>query len=490
MKRFLLLGAAVLVPRLLVFPFNENLGGDAVVRVWLGDGWAANPHLITSFTRGAVQFGPLHIYLVGLAGLLWPSPEHAGRLVSLIVGALTAWPLHALTRRLFDVRAADVAVLCFACWGLHIQCSTTASSEALNLLVVMGALAALQAWLDTAKVSALLGSALLLNLACMTRYDSWLLVPMLVLVVALRSWRTALLFGAASSVFAATWMVGNALDLGDPLYPFTYINDFHRRWYASDKLYWGPVFYRLYAFFFWPGVALFTLTPLVATAGGAGMVRAWRTVPRSRWLIVVTLVPTLMYAVRSSILGGFVPLSRFAVKEVAFLLPFVWPGATWALQRLPRLGKPVLAVAVAMLVGWPLWLGLFTFRTDGVWQNSFRPVSPTSTNSPRMMRVARYLHDGNSDAGVLLVDTDPRGYDDLQFSFFTGFPNERSARLRNPKYAEHLQPGDPRWIARFEGGELETKGLATVDGGTLEFRGARFVEVDLQAAPLHLYRRE
>ena len=85
---------AVLAPRLIAFFLNENLAGDAIARTWLAHRWLSSPHVITHFSDGGMQFGPLHLYLLALAEVLWPSLLHAGRLVSLIAGALTAWPLY------------------------------------------------------------------------------------------------------------------------------------------------------------------------------------------------------------------------------------------------------------------------------------------------------------------------------------------------------------------------------------------------------------
>ena len=73
MNRSLWLAAAVLAPRLLCFVFNENLGGDAIARTWLAHRWSEAPLLMTSFADGARQFGPLHLYLLALAELFWPS---------------------------------------------------------------------------------------------------------------------------------------------------------------------------------------------------------------------------------------------------------------------------------------------------------------------------------------------------------------------------------------------------------------------------------
>src|SRR5262245_18990494 len=129
----LLLLAFALAMRLAVFPFATNVWGDAIARTWLAFDWAAHPHVPTSYHDGVLQFGPLHIVLVGLVGIVWPEATPGGRIVSLLFGVASIVPLMAVARRLFGERAAVVAALVLSLWGLHIQCSTTAASEALCL---------------------------------------------------------------------------------------------------------------------------------------------------------------------------------------------------------------------------------------------------------------------------------------------------------------------------------------------------------------------
>lgn len=354
------LALVVLAPRLAVFPFNENLAGDAIVRTWLAHYWLASPHLIGSFDQGALQFGPLHVYLLALVELLVPALEHSGRALSLMVGVATAWPLHALTRRLFGEAAASWAVVAFGLWGLHVQASTTAASEALSLLLVTGTLALLQAWRDTGRRVQLLGAALVLNLACATRYDAWLWVPLLAGAVWWlgRRWQTAAWFAAASCAFALPWMVGNWLDRGHPLFPFQFIDAFHRAWFPGEVARWGEALYRVMCLGFWPGAAVVTLTPLVAGAGFVGLFRAWRQRPDTRWLVLLVLVPTALYTLRAAVLSSFAPLVRFTMKEVLLLLPFAWFGAQPVLERLrPASRRTWLAATVAIAVGWQTWLG-------------------------------------------------------------------------------------------------------------------------------------
>lgn len=289
--------------RIVAFAFTENLYGDSVVRTWLGYVWAQSPHVIGSFDQGGYQFGPLHIYLVGLFTKLPMPLADSGRLISLITGVLTVWPLCSLTAHFFGDRAAKWAGAAFAFWGLHIQFSTTTSGEALNLLLIITCMYWLQKFFVTQQRVWLLGAALMLNLACAARYDSWLFVPLLTLVVWWQSKRfvSAVIFGAASMAFAAPWMFGNFIDRGSPLFPFKYIDDFHRAWYPSELAIWGR-WYKWITLFFWPGTAVVTLTPLIALLSFLGCVRAWRETPASRWVIVLIVLPTAMYAVRSSLL--------------------------------------------------------------------------------------------------------------------------------------------------------------------------------------------
>jgi hypothetical protein len=479
--------ALVALPRLLVFGVNQNLGGDAIARVWLAHRWLEAPHVIGSFDQGAMQFGPLHIYLLALAEWCWPNLLDAGRVVSLLAGVATTVPLFALTRRLFGEAAATWACVALAWWGLHVQCSTTAASEATSLLLVLAAVERYGAWAEGGSREALLGCALALNLACATRYDAWLLVPLLVAaaLVASRSWRLALAFGAASSAFAVAWSFGNLVDRGDPLFPFRFIDAFHRAWYPSEEAVWGKAAYRALCLGFWPGAALLTLTPPVALAGLVGLVRAWRA-GTARWLVALVVVPTAMFAFRSAVLGSFAPLARFTVKELVLLLPFVWFGA----RPLARWSgsKWAVGASVVLAVGWCAALGLFCFRSTGTWQNTLRAVSATSTLDVALAKVTARLTPLAGGTGVVVVDEDPRAYDDLIISYFSGFEYRSQARRRSPFFTTRLASGPVRAVVRFEGGRLEREGRFVVSPPS--FDGVALRELDGVAAPVHLYVRD
>lgn len=387
-RQLALVTAVVFAVRLVAFFLTQNWYGDAFSRIDLGERWAADPHWISAFGDGAYQFGPLHLYLLGIASKLWSAREHAGRLVSLVAGVATTVPLWFLCKRLFDERAARVSCLVFAFWGMHIQFSTTAASEALSLLLFVTCLAcfAAERWL---------GAGVAMTLACATRYDVWMLIPVLCVVLGLRRrFAAAAVFGLASLAFPIAWMIGNARLHGDAQYPAHYINAFHRTWFADNEAYWGFWKHRALNLFFWPLCAAFTLTPIVAIAGVA---RA-----RVGWLVAVMLVPMIVFTTRSTIVGDFEPLARFTAISLLVLIVFA--------------GQVLRERAVAVLAVFTLALGAYTWKREGGWADAVRTVSPVTTQPRVVMEAAEQAR---GCAGTPWIASEPRFYD-LAAAFYAG----------------------------------------------------------------------
>lgn len=492
----LALCAVALLPRALVFPLNENFYGDAVIRTELAERWLQQPRWISSFDDGAFQFGPLHIYVTALVLKVWPAREHAGRLVSLLFGTLSVVPLFFLTRRLFGWRPAVWAGLAFSAWGIHLQVSTTAASEALSLFLVLTTLSWFAAGMDEGRLSPLAAAAAVLNLACATRYDAWMLVPILCAALLLgdrdrvAAITRTVFFGLLCLPFPLIWMQGNELARGSPFFPLEYIDAFHRNWFQQGVAAWGQLGYRLQNFFFWPGAALFTLTPPVAVFGFAGMVHAFRKIPSSRWLLWVAWLPTAYFTVRGSLLGNFVPLVRFTVAQVVLVLPFVAVGFAWLFGRAATWTRRAAAgVTIAVALAAPAWLGAFTYRSEGKFQDSLRPASPISTNPHSVRQVARYLKEEVAAKGeAVILDHDPR-YLDLQVAFFSGLPEERMARYRWTIFRERLKTADPRFLVLIQGGKLASDPDFQWVGDQLRFAGHLYTEVPGFSSPFRVFRR-
>ncbi len=486
LTRVAVLMAVVLLPRLLVFGVNENLYGDAVVRAELGGRWAAHPHPIGSYDQGVFQFGPLHVLLLGVLTWLGGSLENIGRWLSLVAGTLTVIPLFTLTRRLFGQTAAIVACLGLAACGMHVQCSTTAASEALALLLIVATAALFARAVGEGHRPSLLGAALCLNLGCATRYDAWLWVPLLSATLAtMGRWRWAVLFAVLCLAFPLAWAYGNWGDRGEPFFPFRMIDEYHRRWFPDGERLWGATRYRLQNLVFWPATAIATLSPLLGIAGLWGLVRAYRQRKDARWVVALVVIPTALFTFRSTVTGSFVPLARFTIKEVALVLPFIWFG----FEAIPvgKLRAWVVGFAGVVAVAAPIALGLFTLHREGKWEDTLRPISPVSTNPVELMRVARFLErEVNRRGEAAILDNDGM-YRDLQVAFFSGLPEERLARHRWEIFPLRVAAAQPKYLVRIEGGTLER--VASVDGRTLRFNEWTFNELDGFQPPFHVYKR-
>jgi hypothetical protein len=486
----LLLPGLALVLRLAVFPFAKNIWGDAVARTWLAFDWAAHPHVPTAFTDGVMQFGPLHIVLMGLLGTVWPEAPVCGRALSLVVGVASVVPLMALARRYFGERAAIVAAGVFSLWGLHVQCSTTSASEALCLFLVLAAIERIEAGLASGRVGAFALAGLATTFACATRYNLWLWAPCFALRVAFgtRRMKPTLVFAAVAASFPLLWMVGNWRATGDPLYPLHDIEAFHRAWYVSEATSWTAAKMQWLTLFFWPGLALLSLSPLAALAGGVGAAVAIRRRHPSWWIVALAAGTLAYYTVRALAFSSFVPLARFAVDELALLCLFVEPGAV-ALARVGRIGATSgLRVVVASAALWVVGLGAFTTFTSVGLAESFLPISPCSRNLRRLEPVIEELQRLTaSGPGLLVVDSDPTGYDDLTLVYESGLPRSRVASFRAPTYEATLATGRPTWIVRFDRGPLPVRSEV---GDALEFGERRFVASGKRSGAIQIYEVE
>ncbi|MFL5319156.1 MAG: ArnT family glycosyltransferase [Myxococcaceae bacterium] len=496
---------AALLPRLLVFFFTQNLYGDAVVRTDLAARWANDPHFIRSFDDGAFQFGPLHLYLVGLALKLGLPQTDAGRWVSVLFGTLSVLPLFAISRRLYDWRAGVWACLLFSVWGVHLQASTTAASEALGLFLVLCLGWQLLKALQLGTFKPLFYAALLTNLACAVRYDAWPFIPLLAVLLTFNGRdRVAgvtrgVLYLLMSLPFPLLWMHGNEVATGSAIFPIRYIDDFHRNWATSEIAWMGQARFRVQSLFFWPGAALVTFTPIAGALGLYGFIRACIKRPSLRWLGYWVLAPTLYYAVKSALLLSFVPLARFTLNQIVFVLPFVLYGFEALFgEAKPVVRRAVAGTGVALAVAFPLWLAFFTYYREGRMQDALRPISPVTTNPRPVMNVAQLLKrelKGQSDGVVLDTDSE---YRDLQVAFFSELPETQLARYRwqpDPKkpddhnsFPERLKTLTPRYIVLSAKGALRNDARLSSETNAVTFDGRKFSRVPGFDGPFFVYR--
>jgi hypothetical protein len=211
-----------LLARILALQFTTLDSGDSVARVFLAWVWLDHPFFITEGV-----WGPLHFYLIGAALWIWPDPVWAPIVLHLIIGSLIPIVVYKLALELSgSSRGALLAALGFAVYPLAIMSSVEAHPEApFMLFLALSLLYLIRARRDPSRLSLSVLAGICLGLASMVRYEAWMLLPFLTLLL-LPRWKQAGVFLAVAMIHPIIWMGGNFLAHGDPLYSF----DWASRW--------------------------------------------------------------------------------------------------------------------------------------------------------------------------------------------------------------------------------------------------------------------
>lgn len=484
-RDLVLVFALALVARALAFPFTDNVYGDSVVRSELAERWLESPHLIRSFQDGVFQFGPLHTYWLAAFLKLWPDRVDATRFSSLVAGMLTVWPLMRTVTRSFGAEAARWAGLAFAAWSLHIQGSTTAGSEALCLTLFAFAFDGLMEGLAGRAIAPLIRSALFMNLACATRYDMWLYLPLFALaILVLSPDRTSglirgVVFGLCCLPFPLFWLDGNERASGDALFPIHHIDAFHAAW-TKDGIKWlGEWEMRKWAAYFWPGTLVVTLSPLFGLLALLGALRSpWSR--QGRLFALFAALPAAYYTFRGAVLLNFSPLARFTVVQLYLCLGFAEPTFRWATQRLPAGMQRALAGLVLVVgLATPLTLAAMSWQVDEGRGHMVKPISPVSTMPLLQKRAAEWLRTHVLGDDIAVIDADSDGaYTDIGVAFFSNLPEARMVRVRWEDFPTRIHTVKPQWVITWPTGSLPKQAAWVREGDKATLDGRAFEKVE------------
>ncbi|HXT98372.1 MAG TPA: glycosyltransferase family 39 protein [Polyangia bacterium] len=369
-RGFLAAFALAVVLRVGLFPFEENKHGDAPMRALIAERLVLEP-ASAARPRTYCQFGPLHTTLMRPFIALDPDAPRSSRYLSLLCGLGVFFPFFALARRLVGRPGAELAAFALALSPLHIQASTTASSEALYLLLWVSAIERLLVARETRRLGTFAVAGLLASLAAVTRYDAWLALPM----VAVAAWwlargpdwapatRGLALFALCAAILPAGWLAWGAAAGGDPLFFAHYISSDHAELAATAAARYGALLGRARQLGVWSLGFLAAMTPpgaLLAARALARGARGWS--PAMRLVLVAALGPPAVYLVQGLVAQSFEPLARFALVPGALLLPLAAAVVPRHRARAFRAG----AFAAAALFSLGVWL-VATVGRERIW---------------------------------------------------------------------------------------------------------------------------
>jgi len=471
---------AVLAVRAAVFPFAKNFYGDPMMRIRALTAWMAHPYFLKSFI-GAKQFGPLHLYLLALGQWIHRDLDAGPRLISLIFGSLTAFPLFRLAERRFGAKAALLSVLGLAIYPLHVQASTTAASEAVFFWFLLWALVCLDgtpARATPARRPELLLAGLAMAGACAVRYDGWLYAPLswLWLVEPLRTKRISRL--AAAGYVAACLAVpiflciGNWIDLRSPFYVLRYIQENHAASAARAAELMGRSGYAAYALVFWPANLAWELSPPV-TVGIAVSVWTCLREKRHRDLLVLAALPAAIFSVEGVLLR-FHPLARFTMPAATLLMPYAGDGLLRIGRALPSQLLPATAAAAVMAgIALPSYLAWRTLGKGDSFADTLRPISPVSNLPPDLTAAADWIRAHGMHRKVE-VETNWL-YEELPIEFYGAGNGAIVYSPRDGVAPAGFEP--PDLVVLPKDADVLADGEARVDGGVLVEEGQKYLAI-------------
>lgn len=200
-----LLALALRVAFLLAFDNVFSHEGESYSKINLVRTWVAN-----GMPYPDINFGPLHTWLIYalvslFGGWIWPV-----RIFGVLAATATVPLFFLLVKNRFDERTAWPATLLFAVFPTHLRASATGLAEVPYLLLFVAGLLALFAAEKDRRFNrwglVVLAAAAITG-AGMLRFEAWLFLPVLCLLLWRRSFAQAAVFGALAAIFPLVHML-------------------------------------------------------------------------------------------------------------------------------------------------------------------------------------------------------------------------------------------------------------------------------------------
>jgi 4-amino-4-deoxy-L-arabinose transferase-like glycosyltransferase len=382
--------AAMAVVRVWVFVVSDN-GIDGhhnafdrplFVENWVErGGWDPDP-----------AYPPVHFYLLAALRAVTTNLDLAPRLLSLLCGLLAFWPLVLLTRRWFGANAALWTGLGYAVFPLGVRVSALSLEVAPYLLLLALAFERLaKAW-EGKRVNfgAALAGALLLTVACATRFDGWTILPVVALYAIWKDRARGWFVAAVACAFPALWMLHHWLMYHDPFHFLSVSGGISAVHMAKLSL-----AERLVA---WPRIVFFTTGPALVIAALIGAFVIRRRGP-GRWLLAAFALSLAVFMWRTA-QGSFgANETKYAAALGLMLLPFAGQGLASIVHAVAKSWRAPVTIVLAVVVA---VAGLVSIQSENESFAANRDLRQTAQWLAQN-RGARPVILGTRDQGYLII---------------------------------------------------------------------------------------
>jgi len=477
------LGLIVLgaLARVLSYFCSVNSGGDAGAHVELAAKWLQHPTWKFVFE----VYPPGHFWLIGLCTLLFHNVITAGRMLSLILGIASLFPLWKLARLLYGEWAGMLSLAVFSLYTLHIAYSTTSSAEVSYLFFFLVGAYFFFRFLneESRKLSLLAFSGISLSISESVRFEAWVLFAgmFLVLAVVLRtgasrvSWgqwcRALVVFGATAGAWPVFMMVYCWRTFGDPMYLVTANRSRVVEYLAASGV------SHLYQLALMPSALVIALSPFAIAGAIYGFVLSFS----SRLKASFAALTAFFAAVQAYQLwnGGLLATARYSITLGTLLAVISGLGSQAIVEKLFANRKEL---AYSGLLGLLLLNALAVLVASEV-QNPFSErlasVSPRLRYQKRVRDVGNYLRHHLRPEDAIIIDD--YNVESNVLAEAAGLPPASGDRvyLASKKIAgsplQYIQSEHPRFMVYAEQGTLR-KSLQLPSGcdGTQVLYGIQF----------------
>jgi hypothetical protein len=200
---------ALLILKLMLWPFAEVTDADAVSRIFYSFDWAKSPHWIND-----TIWPPGHFYVLGIASFLHENKILFPILIHILVSWLAFFPVYGWLKNISNHQKALITASIFSLSPLVLRLGNTPLAESFLLILLPTSLYFLT---RPNKHSAdIIWAGMFMAIACSFRYEAWLLSALLgTSLLFKKEIKNFLLFGTVSAVFPVIWMISQYYSTGD-----------------------------------------------------------------------------------------------------------------------------------------------------------------------------------------------------------------------------------------------------------------------------------
>lgn len=441
---FIIVGLALAI-RVFCLQFATTNSADPTTRIWNAWRWLSDPTIIT---HGV--WGPLHYYLIAASMALVRDPIFPPILLHVLFGALTPVLLYFFTKKEFGGhRSSIIVAISYAFYPIAISNSLTARSETpfvffllLSFIFISSIRQNHGSWRHA------LGAGICLTLAGMLRYEGWMLIPLLGVLI----WKKPkfmILFIASSMLHPIFWMIGNAIHHGDPLYFINWASNWELNLMGKTEYIAFTDLARRMSIF--PIKTFRWITPLVSLISVLGVaVSIIRKEKQASWIIPFV---GLIFLMSSSVArGNLVPKSSYTMTLGAIIIPFC--ATVYEYLGIEKLSIKGWVIVTAIIVSSMMVYSYPRFWNHLPLLSRVTPVSPIQQfpNQEKAKILARVIKENIGDKSEGFI-SDFYGWSPSYYvALMTGLPPDRIFMVTGAPHKHLNVEGLRKFLGQFPTG--------------------------------------